>query len=787
MRSSSIEIGQERGNGKYTGIHFHALKRGKTMRGPIVILLSALLLLNALPLITGGLPEAGSTRTGGRTLFVSETGSTWSSVNRAIENATAGDTIMIAPGNYTDGMMLLKDGIDIVGNESQGDVNIMFPYSEAVVGISGDHINVSGIRIVGVGSHINGLMMSFCHNVTLRNLTIDTTVSDGMYIRNCEDIAFDGLTIRSGERGCMEIRDVSRLYVEDFDLNSSGSWNAVKISHGCSGLLFANGTVSMEGPDAIVFDMMDEVSMVLDGVSCSYSEGLVRMERGEVVCFDTFFDPDDINITSADVNDTLRAYVRRDIYVTGESRSGTMVPLKGVELDVESTEGAVYRTPHFGGTDPVSDDKGRFRGPVVLPIVNFTGGSHPPTFNQVFLRAHLDSDRNGDMNITLFDLNSTEPVLLEFRDIHHTNGTIKGRISYSGGPMDGLLAANASVSLAALETSFDTNVSLLPPASEMILANTTTDDTGHFLFSNVDFAHDLTLIVHPRNEVPWGGNMSGYTGARISFDHNMVKDVNGSSDGYSIYVISPGADYPDTVLDPELDYYEYIPPTNGTISGVVIYDGGPLDSEFANNTTVRLYNLTGDMVSETTTDRGGNFSFKGVPFGDGYEIRAYPREALRGVINNSTGYLPWDGSAFNLTGDLSYNISLKYYEHHENLRKHPSVMILDTDNEPVEGVEVTLFVEGERYTSVTDGMGVAEFEQIEGLAFPEGSSFRAEKEGYETIEWNIGEGIPKMRKEAERPDDTFLVLFLVGVVILILVLAVFLMSRKRPTRAPREE
>jgi len=131
MRGSSIEIGQERGNGKYTGIHFHALKRGKTMRGPIVILLSALLLLNALPLITGGLPEAGSTRTGGRTLFVSETGSTWSSVNRAIENATAGDTIMIAPGNYTDGMMLLKDGIDISvvaeGMEMFGAASVLYP------------------------------------------------------------------------------------------------------------------------------------------------------------------------------------------------------------------------------------------------------------------------------------------------------------------------------------------------------------------------------------------------------------------------------------------------------------------------------------------------------------------------------------------------------------------------------------------------------------------------------------------------------------------------------------
>jgi len=81
---------------------------------------------------------------------------------------------------------------------------------------------------------------------------------------------------------------------------------------------------------------------------------------------------------------------------------------------------------------------------------------------------------------------------------------------------------------------------------------------------------------------------------------------------------------------------------------------------------------------------------------------------------------------------------------------HPQVLILDGEGAPLEGVLVTITVDGRSRRSETNGTGIAVFLSLRGDTFPNGSSFTAWKRGYEEVSWEQGEPVPRM----EVPDQT---------------------------------
>lgn len=762
---------------KYPPPHYDPHYRGNGMRRSLSCMIVGLLMISVIPAIE---IDGEGTRDPGNVLFVSESGSTYTRIRDAIDNATAGDTIYVAPGNYDHGFVLLKDDVNIIGNSSEGDVNIRFDRAEAIVGISSDNSTISGLTLIEDGGHIFCLMIGQCENVTLKDISIKTELSHAIYISDCIDIDMRDIEIDHGERKAIEARDVNGLVINGFSMNSSESPDGIIFVGGCYGVELSNGVVTMDHVDSTFIRAEDGLDLMLDELDVSYQKEFINMEMGDVVSYDTFFGFDDVNITSSSVNDTFVSYVRKDILVREEGRDGEMVNSSGMELNLSTHLGTAYRTPYFGGTSGLSNSNGSFGGSFNFINFNQTGGEFEYTAGSGSLEAyHPYCDRNAMIEIEEIDLTNDAPIHLDFMDIWFTNGTIFGNIVHEGGPMDGEPVSNGTAYL------WDYSVNTTFSRDHELAKEYPLDENGSFMIVDLDFSFYNQIWVYPEDTVEDGGFESGYTFNVLNVPHHWI--VVGNFTNFQPGSFKKMEDYPDTYVSLSIPYYEYIPPNEGDIFGTVRFGiKGPLANEIAPNTTVMLYNLTEDLIGETISDAEGNYSFEDIPFGEGYELRAMPADDVLGVTNNISGYLFWDGSAFNHTGDTNQNISLKYYQHIPPSIKHPKVAIISEDNEPMKNVRVTVTIGEEEYIAYTNEDGIAEFDEIEGLSFPNGSSFMAEIDGYETIEWDHGDGIPKMKEEPMRDDDTLLVWILIAMIVIVLMVGTYLITRKRDQEIKEE-
>jgi hypothetical protein len=88
-------------------------------------------------------------------------------------------------------------------------------------------------------------------------------------------------------------------------------------------------------------------------------------------------------------------------------------------------------------------------------------------------------------------------------------------------------------------------------------------------------------------------------------------------------------------------------------------------------------------------------------------------------------------------------------------------------------------MDGAVYTATTDAEGYAVFSGYDGAEFPNGTKLKAEKDDFETAEWEQGEDVPRL-KETEDTDDLTFLIVLVVIVLVILVIAILIaMGRKK--------
>jgi hypothetical protein len=348
---------------------------------------------------------------------------------------------------------------------------------------------------------------------------------------------------------------------------------------------------------------------------------------------------------------------------------------------------------------------------------------------------------------------STEKdVMLQYYS--YVTDDIHGIVTYDGGPMDGMNATNATVYLL--------NETMIE------IANYTVNETGMYLFEDVEFGFNYTIRVIPENHVM----------------------VNGEVSGYLVYVSKPFNHTGLLEMNIEVDHYTYVPPapTSGPISGRITYLNGDKDGQAASGATVSIYSTT-EGYTNTTTNATGHYMVEDMPFGP-YTITVFPAAADEGELNVKSGYLAEEFDQFTLSsGDgIVKDYELTYYEYTPSTT-HPSVVIKDKDGNPIQGVIVTVTVGENVYTATTGADGKATFTDLDGDSFPTGAKFKAEKAGYETIDWE-GSTIPSM-KEIEEDDDeeeSNLILYLViAVVIIVILVVLFVLLRRKSAGEEYEE
>jgi len=793
-----------------------------------------------LPVAGGSAPEGSSREVFANVLYVSPTSSTYPTIQEAILQAHEGDTIYVAPGLYLDGISIDKDHMTIIGNSTEGDVNVLFPQTESVVNIIANFTTLRGLNISSEDSMDTVSLMN-CNNITMEDISIWSDGGTGLSAVNVTDLSIKGIDLHMvGESALSFLYLCNRLTIEDFRISMEQFVDAVVTVDRVHGVMFENGSIKSDGSLYNAFHFMEDSDVVLLNVSAEYSDNFIYLDVGHVWTFDCIFPADDVWIPAQQWYSTVEVYLKRPMTAYAKWPDGSWVPAEGAELEIMTDGAPEYLTEHYGGGSSKADASGAFAEVPYLFARNYSGGA-PARFHTSTVKSHFTADKAQEVDLGVIDVNDTSALEIFFDDVHSLNGTLTGHVTYLDGPKAGIPVRTANV--------------VLVNISEALSWTNLTDEYGTFNLFDVPLCSNLTLTVSPDNWTEGGSKVSGYLNLtteiimtddmtlNLDIEHYEYVPTTASISGMITYLDGPkagqnatgavvriwnetgselfvamigpsgsylasdlplgsnytfrafpyGNDTDGDFISGYLDYertfdlttdmvldaaFGYLEPSRGPVFGIVKYLGGPKDGAGCPNATVEVLNGTLSLGTTLTNDTG-HFRFGWIVFGKNYSMRVTPNLTDLGENNIRTGYLVWRSSGFDHMNETEFNVSLNYYEFEEPPVEHPRVVIRDEDGGPISGVKVTMTVGNDTYEAYTDATGAAVFTDLIGFEFPDGAKFRAEKDGYRSVEWEEGEPVPKMPREDEGGDDLVLVLILIGVVILVVAGAVLLTASSK--------
>jgi len=335
-----------------------------------------------------------------------------------------------------------------------------------------------------------------------------------------------------------------------------------------------------------------------------------------------------------------------------------------------------------------------------------------------------------------------------YESVPPTKGKIAGHISFMNGPLIGTDPTNVTVYLL--------NETLVE------VANFTVNETGEFDLGDLPFGYNYTIWAIPVDVVEWNGTESGYVKWVFKFEflHSKMMGV-------------------------ELEYYYNEPSEKADIYGRVVFSGGPKDGEGAPNVLVELGHNSGLFSYSMRTNETGHYIFEDMFLDSTYIILTTPSYDDHGEDGWRSGYLmTYNGPFDHLSGDHEENIALEYFE-----MVHPSVTLLDENGDPIGNVVVTVTVNETIYVAITDENGEAEFDELDGDSFPEGTTFTAVKDGFEDLEWTDGDEMPEMveEKKKEQNDIVFYIVIVLVLILVAVLIFVLLSNRKASEEGYSEE
>lgn len=760
-----------------------------------------------------------------RILYVDKNGgSTYTDINDAIGDATPHTTIIVNPGGYEFLSVQGKRDLTIRGNgSSPEDVSVfrLFTYPSASV-TGSSNITISMMTINNLMS--SAVIVDRSDNITFLQCQISGYRGNPLSISSSENITITGTRAVASSGSAMVLsgcRKVSSFF-SMFNSTSDGGTGIKAI--GSSDILTGYCLFNVNGSNSDLFYGDGVTNVTLSALSGTYLGRFATIIRGDAISLG--YDPPEGKVV---VHSGGRFSVgnRKMVFVRKMDNS---TPVEGADLQMKVDGKVVYSTEHYGGVKRKSDVNGRFYETLPPFITRVYDGTNTSRYARNDLKVYYGGgDVEREVTLEGVDANSTRPVyvllpdfeaplppqnveaealsedsvrisfdesnstdVVEYRIYWNTSGAwqlcvnttaagdyvidglrggteyffkvvavdeagiesqgvyvnvttlpptrgeLSGQAVYSGGPMDGEECEGAEVTL------YDVTMQEI---SSLVLG-----EDGLFSFENVTFG-EYVLRAVPPGAVTEGGNTSGYTiwEETLNFTGRMHLTVS-------------------------IPYYEYVPPTEGTLSGWVTYSGGPLNGNGAENVTVKVYS-GGNLVGETITGEGGRYIFRNLTFGS-LRITVIPvGEVVDG--GGVSGYVRGE-IVLNFTADKVLNLTIRYYEYTPPPPpEHPKVRVLDEEGEPVEGVVVKVSLNGTVYTATTDESGWAVFEDLEGEDFPPGAEFTAEKDGYEKISWREGETPPPFRKLQEKKGLPALYILLIIIIVAVVIGAAAQVTKKR--------
>ena len=171
------------------------------------------------------------------------------SIQAAINSATAGDTIHVPAGTYTENVVVNKaltlqgDGADVVTVEAAS-------AAEHVFNVAADHVNITGFRVIGATHSQNaGIYLNDSNN---------STIANNVVLGNCINI----FIVHSNYN---TLRD---------NIVSEGIYAGISMCHSSCYNTLINNTVNSNGGSGIyLYDLCNYTNIIHNTVNSNYGDG----------------------------------------------------------------------------------------------------------------------------------------------------------------------------------------------------------------------------------------------------------------------------------------------------------------------------------------------------------------------------------------------------------------------------------------------------------------------------------------------------------------------------------
>ncbi len=165
--------------------------------------------------------------------------SPWQTITKAADTLTAGDTVYIDSGTYSERLIPLNSGSSgqyityaaQVGAEViiDGAAITMPDYENGLVHIEDlNYIKISGLQVHNAGPNQNnsGIYLDNSNNITIEKNKTYNTVSSGISVWNCTNVVIDGneveLACNDGEQECITVAATDGFEIKNNEVHHNG-------------------------------------------------------------------------------------------------------------------------------------------------------------------------------------------------------------------------------------------------------------------------------------------------------------------------------------------------------------------------------------------------------------------------------------------------------------------------------------------------------------------------------------------------------------------------------------
>mgnify|MGYP002395040992 CR=1 FL=1 len=410
---------------------------------------------------------------------------------------------------------------------------------------------------------------------------------------------------------------------------------------------------------------------------------------------------------SADIESYINVYNTISIKVLDKNRD----PVVGVDVEVENLGESIYSTPHFGGSDPVTDEEGAFEE--LVPIYGiwnddmyelhttkatfYEEGSAETWFRTYVINTSRpgvrtinipDIDRPmTPINLTVRPLDLDEKLLVQWDpntdDTTHYllyNFSLDSQgwelLDLIAHPQTSWISSDLGQNTTGIYriTAFDGKFESRPTAPAY---NTTLDLTKPAPPTDLSVSSKGTDHLIISWTPPEDTDLAGYEieiNRSQGFGFDKVGEAGPEQTSYNITGLSWGVEY--TIRVRAFDHGPNYSPYSDEVTdstkfirfsitvNVSYSDSGPLANMKASGSTVIIRYFNGEELTNATTDVDGIITITGLEM-DRYIVNVRPPVSVRGIEGDRSGYLtsPDLQVEVNTTSpNIRSDVVLEYYE-----------------------------------------------------------------------------------------------------------------------------